>query len=59
MEDVLPVYHRPFEANRPRLCFDQRPCQGLDDGVVGLRVEPGKAGQRIGSAGDGRGLVGL
>ena len=43
MEDVLGVYNRPVEAKRPRLCFDERPCQLLDDVVAGLRVEPGKA----------------
>ncbi len=43
MEDVLAVYNRPAEANRPRLCFDERPCQLLDEVVVGLRVAPGKA----------------
>ena len=42
MEDVLAVYNRPVEAKRPRLCFDERPCQLLDDVVAGLRVEPGK-----------------
>lgn len=46
MEDVLTVYQRPFDANRPRLCFDERPCQLLDDVVVGLRVEPGKAAKQ-------------
>ena len=25
------------------MCFDERPCQLLDDVVAGLRVEPGKA----------------
>lgn len=43
MEGVLAVYNRPVEAKRPRLCFDERPCQLLDDVVAGLRVEPGKA----------------
>lgn len=43
MENVLAVYNRPVEAKRPRLCFDERPCQLLDNVVAGLRVEPGKA----------------
>lgn len=42
MEDVLAVYNRPVETKRPRLCFDERPCQLLNDVVVGLRVKPGK-----------------
>ena len=43
MEDVLTVYSRPVDGKRPRLCFDERPCQLLDDVVAGLRLEPGKA----------------
>ena len=43
MENVLAIYSRPFDAKRARLCFDERPCQLLDDVVVGLRVKPGKA----------------
>jgi hypothetical protein len=42
MEDVLAVYNRPVDPKRVRLCFDERPCQLLDDVVVGLRVKPGK-----------------
>lgn len=43
MEDVLAVYNRPINARRARLCFDERPCQLLEDVVIGLRVKPGKA----------------
>ncbi len=43
MEDVLAVYNRPVNPKRARLCFDERPCQLLEDMVVGLRVKPGKA----------------
>lgn len=43
MEDVLAVYNRPMQANRPRLTFDERPCQLLDDVVAALPVKPGKA----------------
>ena len=43
MEDVLGVYNRPIDAKRARLCFDERPCQLLDDVIVGLRIKPGKA----------------
>jgi hypothetical protein len=42
MEDVLAVYGQPFQANRARLCFDERPCQLLDNVVVPLLVKPGK-----------------
>lgn len=40
MENVLAVYDRPLQANRARLCFDERPCQLLDDGVVALPMKP-------------------
>ena len=43
MKDVLAIYNRPADLERPRLCFDERPCQLLDDVVTGLRVKPGKA----------------
>lgn len=43
MEDVLAVYNRPIDPKRARLCFDERPCQLLEDVVIGLRVKPGKA----------------
>lgn len=43
MEDVLVVYNRPVNAQRARVCFDERPCQLLEDVVIGLRVKPGKA----------------
>jgi hypothetical protein len=43
LEDVLAVYNRPMDPKRPRLCFDERPCQLLDDVVVGFQIEPGKA----------------
>ena len=43
MEDVLVVYNRPVDVKRARLCFDERPCQLLDDVIVGLRIKPGKA----------------
>ena len=67
MEDVLTVYNRPVVTERPRLCFDERPCQLLDDVVAGLRVEPGKAAKedndRVAGAicetGDSNGLTGL
>ena len=32
-----------MDPKRPRLCFDERACQLLDDVVVGFRIESGKA----------------
>ena len=43
MEDVLIVYNRLVDPKRGRVCFDERPCQLLDDVVIGLRVKQGKA----------------
>ena len=43
MEDVLAVYSQPPITIRPRLCFDERPCQLLDDVVAALSLRPGKA----------------
>lgn len=42
MEDILAVYNRPVDPKRARLCFDERPCQLLDDVIVGLPIKPGK-----------------
>ncbi len=43
MEDVLSVYNRAIDPKRARLCFDERPCQLLEDVVVALPLKPGKA----------------
>jgi len=31
MEDLLDLYAEPFDPRRPWVCFDERPCQLLDD----------------------------
>jgi transposase len=31
MEDVLDVYHRPFDPNRPLVCFDETPVQLISE----------------------------
>lgn len=43
MENVLGVYHQPSSSSRARICFDERPCQLLDDVVAALPVKPGQA----------------
>jgi len=40
---VLAVYNRPAVPGVSRLCFDERPCQLLDDGLVPLPMQPGKS----------------
>lgn len=42
MENVLSVYNRLPSAGRTRLCFDERPCQLLDDVVAALPAKPSK-----------------
>ena len=43
MEDVLAVYNQEPAPGRARICFDERPCQLLDDVIAPLLVKPGKA----------------
>ena len=42
MEDVLAVYEQKSTENRARICFDERPCQLLDDIVSALPIKPDK-----------------
>ena len=42
MEDVLLVYSQLRIPGRARICFDERPCQLLDDVVEALPVKPGR-----------------
>jgi hypothetical protein len=42
MENVLDIYEREYDADRPVICFDERPCQLIGNILVPLPVEPGK-----------------
>lgn len=42
MERVLDVYARPYDAKRPVLNFDERPCFLIGDVICPVPVEPGK-----------------
>ena len=42
MEDVLDVYKRPFDPNRPMVCFDERPKQLIKETRKPLRPVPGQ-----------------
>jgi hypothetical protein len=46
MEDVLDVYHRPYDPKRPMLCLDEKPVQFLADARPGLPVKPGHTAKR-------------
>lgn len=40
MEDVLDTYEQPSDPARPRICFDEMPCQLLGEIVVPLPMQP-------------------
>ena len=46
MEDVLHWYRANLPANQVRLCFDERPCQLLDDILVPLAAKPGQVAKQ-------------
>ena len=41
MEDVLEVYHRPFDEHRPLFCVDEQPVQLVSETRVPLPTKPG------------------
>ena len=48
MEDVLDLYHQPFDALLPVVCMDEKPYQLLGETRVPIRMEPGKPERRDG-----------
>lgn len=42
MENILHLYELPYDAKRPLICFDERPCQLIEDVLLPLPMEPGK-----------------
>lgn len=42
MEDVLEVYGRPYDAEYPVVCFDERPCFLIEDTLAPLPTQEGK-----------------
>lgn len=42
MEDVLSIYARPYDEQRPVICFDERPCFLIGDLVAPIPMSPGK-----------------
>ena len=42
MEKVLDVYEHEYNPRRPVICFDERPCQLLNEVVMPLAMESGK-----------------
>lgn len=43
MEDVLDVYSRPFDEDRPVVCMDEKPLQLLADARRKIKMIPGKS----------------
>jgi len=46
MEDVLDQYEQPYDLKHPLICFDERPCQLIDDIIVPIPMKPGKPRKR-------------
>ena len=44
MEDVLEVYHRPYDPLRPVVCLDERPKTLRDTPAGRLAPSPGQGG---------------
>ncbi len=42
MEDVLDIYERDYDPQKPVICFDERPSQLLGDIVMPIPMKPGK-----------------
>lgn len=41
MEKILDLYEQPYDPKRPLLCFDERPCQLIEDVLAPLPMKPG------------------
>jgi hypothetical protein len=56
MEDVLEVYHRPYDPKRPVICLDEQPTQLIGETRRPVPVQPGQPArydyeyERLGSA---------
>ena len=42
MEDVLDVYHRPYDEKRPLVCLDESSKQLIGEAVVPIAAQPGQ-----------------
>lgn len=42
MENVLNHYEKEYDPSHPVICFDERPCQLIEDILMPTLVEPGK-----------------
>jgi hypothetical protein len=42
MEDVLDVYEKPFDPNRPVVCMDEQPNQLIGEERIPIPTKPGR-----------------
>jgi hypothetical protein len=42
MEDILTLYEQPYDPHQPVVCFDERPCQLIDEVLVPIPMKPGR-----------------
>lgn len=42
MEEVLDVYEQAYDPQRPVICFDERPCQLIDDVIAPIPMKKGQ-----------------
>jgi hypothetical protein len=42
MEEILDVYHRPYDEKFPLVCLDEQPLQMVKETRASLPCEPGK-----------------
>ena len=58
MEEILDLYEEPYDPNRPVVCFDERPCQLLDDVRGPLPMQPAqRPNKRVDSEYESRGMA--
>jgi hypothetical protein len=42
MEDILTLYEQPYDPRQPVVCFDERPCQLIDEVLAPIPMKPGR-----------------
>jgi DDE superfamily endonuclease len=42
MEDILTLYEQPYDPRQPVVCFDERPCQLIDEVLAPMPMKPGR-----------------
>jgi hypothetical protein len=42
MDDMLTLYEQPYHPRQPVVCFDERPCQRIDEVLAPIPMKPGR-----------------